>query len=331
MGSFARPNWTEEEIIKLKELCDSGLYCFDKIALLIGHSKSGTMYKCYERKFNNKYRHHLYSYNKSFFHEITYKTCYWAAIITTDGSILWKKEYPSVQWGTAIKDMEHVELYKKTIESNHVIRKLNAKCGPISKTPDTRFPNCYIRIEGAYEWVKDLEKNFGITKNKIYRCPPPLLPTLKHKLCFLRGFIDGDGSITQSNQQGAIAIMVCGINREMIAYIKTVVDSLNLPIARTKGRESLIYQPKGENCYYFVVRGFKAAILFELLRKLPTPNLSRKWDNPRIIEIVNYWKSRKDIWPPELFFENLLIEPTNPTNQPPNLVYTQDSNLLSIG
>lgn len=306
MGSLARPDWTEQEITKLKELCDSGLYRFDTIAKMLGRSHRGTMYKCYEQGFNNRYHVRLYSHDEAFFSKVTYETCYWAAILATDGCISIKNGYPTIVWAIAVKDKAHMEMFKETARITNPIKHSKNVCLLSTKDPTTLHENCRLSIDATQQWVKDLSSNFGITNNKTLRCPPPTLPTIQHKLSYIRGFIDGDGSITCSNQEGFISIMVCGCNRELISWIKDTIDSLDLPHIHPAKRPSLIYQPEGESCYYYCLRGFRAAVLFELLRRLPVPCLSRKWDNPRTLQEVNHWKEQSDKWPPESFFDKIL-------------------------
>lgn len=246
-----------------------------------------------------------YTYDTSFFSEVTLNTCYWSAILTTDGCISWRKGRPTIIWSVAEKDKGHMELFKQTIRSTHPLNRHLARCQLSTKDTTKMHVNYTITLEGATEWTTDLARHFGVTHNKTLRCPPPNLPTLLHKLAYIRGYIDGDGTITHNPSDGVMGIGVCGVNREMIAWVREVVESMNLPKAK-KARPALIFQASGENCYYYNVRGFRAAVLLELLRRVPVPNLARKWNNPTILAIVDKWKARTDLWPPEVFFDSLL-------------------------
>lgn len=306
MGSHARPDWTAQEIASLKELCDSGLYRFTDIAAKLGRPVRGIMYKCYERGFNNAWQTPFkYTYDRAFFARVTLETCYWAAILTTDGCVSWRNGRPTIIWATAEKDLDHMQRFKAAIQSTHPLRKGTARCN--LSTSDTQRLHAYrsINLEGAFEWTADLERHFGITRDKMLRCPPPNLPTLAHRLAYIRGYVDGDGFVTCNPNDGVMSISVCGVNREMIAWVKDVVDSMDLPTAK-KTALAMIRQATDENCYYYHVRGFRAAVLFELLRRLPVPHLARKWDNPAVVAIVDRWKARVDLWPPDVFFDNLL-------------------------
>lgn len=330
MGSHARPDWTPEEITHLKELCDSGLYRFDKMAEALGRPRHGVMYKCYERGFQNRYRHHLYTHNKRFFSQITPETCYWAGVITTDGCLTFNKAYPHLVLVTAIVDFDHVERFKAAMQATNPISRHWSKCGLSTSDTEALHEHCRIDIAGAGACFEDLGKVFNITPNKTLRGNPPVLPTAYHQLCFIRGFIDGDGSVTHSNQLGFMSIQVCGCNREMIAWVKDTIDSIGLPSLSHRG-PSLLQQPKDENCYYHHIRGLAAAVLYELLRRLPLPRLSRKWDNPNVIPHVAYWKEHSsNVWPPESWFEEILTAPpavenvntsistpSTPTHRPP--------------
>lgn len=305
MGSFARPDWKPEEIEKLKVLCEEGKTPYREMAKILNRTVYGIEFKRGQLKIRNKYHASIYSHDEKFFSEPTPQNCYWAALIATDGHIGWNKTAPYIRWALAIKDKSMLERFVEDLRATNPIKHGFSTCS-IAKDKTTRHEHCSVFINNSRQIVSDLQKHFGITKNKTLRSALPNLPTLYHKLCYIRGFIDGDGMISRAkNQKGLINITVCGCNREMISWIKETVDSMNLP--RLNGKKpSLLTQPPDEGCYYFSVRGFKAAVLFEILRRLPVHNLSRKWDNPVILEEVEHWKCQKDIWPPETYFENLL-------------------------
>lgn len=308
MGSHARPDWTEAEIQHLKQLCDTGLYRFCDMVPLLGRTTSGIHYKCYALGFRNAYRQPCtYEHDRAFFSRVTPETCYWAGIMTTDGTILrhaYARAGLSLQ--VALKDMDLVECWKATIKATHPINRGKAKCQLSTKDPNAYHEHCTLRLDSAPELVADLDRVFNITYSKTLRCPPPELPDTLHKLCYMRGYVDGDGNITQSNQLGFMSVGVCGCNRELIANIKAIVDDLDIPHIHPARRPSLLYQGEGENCYYYNLRGFRAAVLFELLRRTPTPNMARKWDNPRVLHHVQHWKDQADRWPPETWFAERL-------------------------
>ncbi len=305
MGSHSRPDWTPQEIARLRELCDSGQHTFPEIATLLGRPLHGVMYKTYERGFGNRYRHveFLYEHDRTFFSRITPETCYWAGVMTTDGSVMYKGNASILNLTVAIKDLDHLERWKAAIKATHPIKRGWNQCTLSTRDPEAMHEHCYLRLDSAPELVADLSRVFNITAGKTLRCPPPNLPDVLHRLCYIRGFIDGDGIVTSTDSQiGFMEVKVCGCNREMIANIKDIVDALDIPHISDAKRPSLLYQGDGESCYYWGLRGFRAAVLFDLLRRTPTPNLARKWDNPRVIRHVDHWRAQTDRWPPEAWF-----------------------------
>ncbi len=298
--------WTPQETTILKEMLDTNLYSFADIGKRLGRTKASVVGRCRKEGLYSRFTTPFkYTYNRAFFSAVTLETCYWAAILTTDGCISWRDGRPVIIWTAAEKDKEHMEGFKRAIESTHALRRCLVRCQISTRDTQKQHVNYSITLESAREWAADLEKHFGVTHNKTLRCPPPSLPSLLHKLTYIRGYIDGDGHITCNQKDGVMSIGVCGVNREMIAWVRQVIEDMELPKAK-KARPALIFQATGENCYYYSVRGFRAAVLFELLRRVPAPNLSRKWDNPAILAIVDKWKARADLWPSELFFSNLL-------------------------
>ena len=287
-------------------MCESGQYTFAEMGIRLGRTACSAVGQARRQGICNRYvRPPKYTYDRSFFSRITLETSYWAAILTTDGCITRRNSNPTIVWSAAGKDKGHMELFQTAIRSTHPLNLAMARCQLSTRDTQKRHINYRLTLEGAREWTADLERNFGVTHNKTLRCPPPNLPTLLHKLAYIRGYIDGDGHITCNQSDGVMSIGVCGVNREMIAWVRQVIEDMDLPKAK-KARTAHIFQASGENCYYYSVRGFRAAVLFELLRRVPVPNLSRKWDNPTILAIVDKWKARTDLWPSPLFFDNLL-------------------------
>jgi hypothetical protein len=309
MGSHARPNWSPEEIAHLKQLCDSGLYRFDKMAEKLGRSKSGTMYKCYEQGFNNLYRYSVYTHDETFFSGTSPLECYWAGIMATDGCLSIHRGSKTIILHVATKDRAHLERFKDAMKATNPIYERQIKCSISTRDPDKLHPYCGISISSADTCYDNLGKVFNITRNKTLRAEPPSLPSLYHRLCFIRGVIDGDGSITCGHQEGFLNISICGCNKELLAWIKQTVDDMDLPHLTNGDRTSLIYQPNGENCYYYCIRGLKACVFCEILRRLPLPRLERKWDGPKALSNIDFWKARQDVWPNDAFFDHFTKEP----------------------
>jgi hypothetical protein len=292
--------WTEEEIQKLAELCKSGNYTFEDMVSILNRPKTGIMFKCYQLKLNNNWQTKpKYIYNRDYFKEVTLENSYWTGILATDGHINYHGGSPNIVWATAIKDLDHIKLFLKNIESNHPI-KIGKKICSISKDQKTEFEYSRLSIYSCHEWAKDLEQNFGFTVDKTLRMPPPKLPSLKHELAFIKGMIDGDGCITKNGKDEKIHIKIVGCNKEMLIWIKKIIDSIEIK-SLAKGRVAQVAQDE-ENTYSYSVRGLTASILIEIMMKINTPFLQRKWRSDLVLENLNYWKSRSE-WPNQEFFD----------------------------
>lgn len=299
--------WTLPEEALLRDLCAAGKHRFKDMLPFFPGRTAGSLTGC-ARKLDiiSTYRNPpKYTYNTAYFDDLTLNTCYWAAILQTDGCVIRRGDYITIQWGCAGKDRHHMEVFKTHIRSTHRIRTQHKKCQLSTRDTNQRHEHCSLWFEGAFQWAAALKRHFGFDENKTLRTSPLNLPTLKHKLAYIKGYIDGDGCITQDGTKSGIIFSICGCNKEMIEWIKSVIDSLNLP--SLSNREDTVTRREGESCYYWRLGGLSAAILHQLLVRVPTPSLERKWKTPKILPIIDYWKTRPE-WPPESFFANLLID-----------------------
>jgi len=299
-------SWSTEEDLLLKSLCSSGKHRFVDMPALLGKKNKFQVIRRarFLKIVNKQHRPRKYTYNVKYFDTPTLESCYWAGILQTDGCLARRRNYVTIIWGCSSKDRPHMELFRSHIGSTHPIKEQVKKCQLSIKNSEKEHSHCRIAFEGAFEWANALKAHFGFDHNKTLRTSPPALPSLQYKLAYLKGFIDGDGCITYSNQSGAISIGFCGVNRELLIWIKDFVDGLNLPKGRPFTR--LVQQKRGEACYYWAVSGLQAAVLHELLIRVPTPQLARKWESPKALVAKQYWKDRADLWPSDAFFTNIL-------------------------
>lgn len=120
-------------------------------------------------------------YNENAFKLYTPESAYWAGFIAADGCITGE----TLKICLSYKDIEHLEKFKKFLQSTH----------KISSNTDK-----YYRAEIGFKNIQineDLEYNYNITPKKSLIYEMPLLPeeVLPH---FVRGYFDGDGCICES-------------------------------------------------------------------------------------------------------------------------------------
>jgi hypothetical protein len=156
------------------------------------------------------------------------------------------------------------------------------------------FPVCTMRITNIGKWKLDLEYIFGVIPNKTYRVGPPRLYNMAYQLAFIKGLIDGDGWISMRNNINfGIGIGSCS---KIVYWLQEVVEKnlfYSLRLRKILHKKTMC----NKDYYVYTIAGRPASLLFCLLNSLPTPCLTRKWQNPQVLEIVAKHKSEN----PRLF------------------------------
>jgi hypothetical protein len=283
-------DWTEEEISLLKYALSLKSLTYDKIHKRFFPSRSRYSIQGKVQKLglkNNSVTSKKYFYNDNYFLEYTLENCYFAGYFMADSSIGISHGLKTFSWSVAEKDIEVMKLFNNIVGFGGKIRKEIRTCS-INDTSGKLYTQYKMRIVNC-KWIPDLENKFGITVGKTYRNVVQNFPTLEHELAFLIGIIDGDGSITRmyrDNTGFCISLVSCSL--PTIEWFKKTVTKLNLPSLSWKDNKITF----SGGCHRYQVRGCEAAFLFELLKAIPVPKLSRKWNNPDILECVEHCKKR---------------------------------------
>ena len=163
-----------------------------------------------------KHRH-----NRQFFDQLTSKSCYWGGFLAADGSL--SKQWGGIRLGLSEKDKEQVEKFKQAIDSTSPVRCFDTSNG---------YRCAQIDIYGAYECHLALKEDFNITPNKSLTLQSPNLQQEDDIRAFLRGYMDGDGSISWSNdskRKGHWQLSLIG-TQQMLAWIKSQLQEYVNPI-----------------------------------------------------------------------------------------------------
>ncbi len=301
-----RKTWTKEEENKISELLSDGQHTFKQIAEIFKVTVPSISFRAKVLGLKNSRRRNTkYSYNRTFFDKMRPQSCYWAGILNTDGCLHFHKKtnYPSISWAISSKDEDHIKRFISEIESNHPYSR-KPQNSPFNKKPiEDRNDILTLRLESPFEWIAALEK-YGFVQGKTRRSPRLQSDILLHKLSLACGLIDGDGYIYRATDKRGIYIGLCGINKELLEWLKDIYEAFNIPTLSNRGLPQLDLIRDG-NLYRWSVGGLSGAIFFHILRSIPVPKMSRKWDNPEILECLEYWKSRTDVWPPQSYFEEI--------------------------
>lgn len=144
---------------------------------------------------NDSEKSRKYTYNKEYFKIIdNEEKAYWLGFIYADGYIINEikgKNKDSLGITLGIEDKEHIEKFKKSIDSNHPINIYKTKYG-------TNSARIIIQDE---ELVADLIK-LGVLRNKSLKLKFPTSDIVNESLIyhFIRGYFDGDGSLKKKGK-----------------------------------------------------------------------------------------------------------------------------------
>lgn len=155
-----------------------------------------TIYDIIKRKGKKKIANKKYNINSKYFKEInTEEKAYWLGFLYADGYVRMKNDR-SGELRLKLKqtDKSHIELFNSCLNSNYPIKDLISKV--IVKGEEYSSTCSSLSIYNT-EIVKDLFKQ-GCINNKTQKIRLPKIG--KHLMHhFIRGYFDGDGSISKKN------------------------------------------------------------------------------------------------------------------------------------
>lgn len=218
---------------KIIELYNQGL-SHAKIAENTGYFSGDTVGKCLRKAGikgrSNKINSRRYFSDEDFFECInTEEKAYWLGFIYADGFITNKRKHNSRRLGISlgIKDIVHLEKFKKSINSDHKIYVYRTTSSAYKENTE------YCRIIITSEKICDDIERLGVLEHKslVLTFPNKIqLPSI-FKYHFIRGYFDGDGSITITNNAN-YAFKLCG-TKELFNKIKDILG-LNLNLEKRK-------------------------------------------------------------------------------------------------
>jgi transposase len=179
----------------------------------------------------------LYACNHSFFDSIDSEhKAYWLGFIAADGNV-WRNK---VQITLARKDREHLNRFKRNIDSEHPIDD-----GVSTKRGARSTPNSRLAIKSA-QLVAGLSTQGILPRKSLTLCWPKKLPRPLEQH-FLRGYFDGDGCFCLN--RGQLRMSLVGTQ----AFCRAAQDLLveNVGLNKTK-----ISAPRhAPNAYYLTYGG----------------------------------------------------------------------------
>lgn len=215
--------------------------------------------------------------NKCFFSEYNENSCYWAGFILADGYI--RKTRNSLHIKLKKEDREHLVKFLKCLEiEKNSIEKL------IKEGKD------YFSIDLHFDELKnDLELKFKIKNKKTFDAEIFYKIPQKYIHHFIRGYFDGDGSISRAvNKKGIIYPQFSFIGT--IKVLDTISNYFFKNGIKTRNETGkpvfqLRYKKNVGSIYYF---GYKKLILFhKLLYKNSNELIELKRKKETILDFIN--------------------------------------------
>lgn len=208
--------------------------------------------------------------NPSFFNTFTKENCYWAGFIAADGSIHKNRNTVAVE----IKYEDESHLYKLC----SMVGRDNGIWHRDRKKNNKIYKASAISLE-CISFKKSLSDNFNITSNKSQTLRPPENIPQEYLHHFIRGYIDGDGSIGWHKFNNKPRLNICSGSEQFLQWI---VD--NIKKNTTTGDPS-VRSVKNKNLYVVEFVGNQVYNILDWLYKDSTEKtrLQRKYNIYNII------------------------------------------------
>ena len=226
----------------------------------------------------NKGNHYRkYFFNFDFFETIDNElSAYWLGFIYADGNITKKGEYGEQEFKISIsnKDIKLLEHFKKDINSTYPIR--------FDCSKGLQHKMCLLSMR-SQKTVEDL-KNKGVVENKSLILEFPSCSQVPQHLLhhFIRGYFDGDGSISKTTKGSYDDYQVSFVGTQK--FIQQLYSVLQMGSVFPDKRKS--------NSWYLSISGNRQIIkLFDYLYKDATRYLDRKYNtfNDLLMKYSENW------------------------------------------
>ncbi len=180
----------------LKHMYLDNNFTVKEIAKALEVPEYSIIYRLKKFGFTKNLKHPL---NDQIFGQQSAPTTYWAGFIAADGNV-YKN---TLKIKLAIKDEQHLYKLCDLLERDYI---LYDDCSILGG--EKTYCSKTLKIESDII-VNDLKINFGIIPAKTFVLEPPTLPyeMIKH---YIRGFFDGDGSISTSKNEKVKVHFVSG-------------------------------------------------------------------------------------------------------------------------
>lgn len=159
----------------------------------------------------NSRKKKIYSCNHQSFRLLNEDVCYWAGFIAADGSI--GKDLNTVSFCLASRDKDHLIAFNEFIESDKIILEGQAKY----KYKNIESFKSYASLTILSPLiVDDLKNNFNIVNKKSLILEPPHLTDRAHIDAYIKGYIDGDGTVALKNSKNGKVLYITALGTKAV-------------------------------------------------------------------------------------------------------------------
>jgi len=154
----------------------------------------------------------------------TEERAYWLGFMYADGYIILSKNgQKSIGISLSSKDKDHLYKFKSFLNSEHPVNDYVNNCGD-------KYSRLLITSDRMFD---DLSK-LGCTESKTFTIEYPCdLVPLRLMNHFIRGYFDGDGSISLIKKDVQYKLKICG-TKDLLSGILSYVNKVNSKLGRKK-------------------------------------------------------------------------------------------------
>lgn len=234
-----------------------------------------------------------YTVDENFFETIdTEEKAYWLGFLYADGYIVSERKGQNgkcVGLTLSEQDISHLEKFKKSLNFTGNIRKYISK----NKSFNTK-PYCKIIISSSKLADDLIDKGCFENKTFILKYPTEKQVPLHLQKHFIRGYIDGDGTITFTLKKNKnITDKYCYDYELKMVGTKELLTGIKKAIGKDKCLFRQRFPERNNNNYYFSLGGNKQVLeMLDYLYGDSTIYLDRKYE--RYINFKQLYKSWKN-------------------------------------
>lgn len=273
LGINKRDFWSDEEDALLKKM--HGRTAFkNMLNILPGRTKAGLKHRAQFLGLSNTSPNIRslvkceYQVNERFFENLNPLSCYWAGFIAADGYISDKDNGLSI--GLQRRDEEHLARFLRDINSDVPIKHHTTPAPKDGRPlPVSKIYICRKRIK------ESLERNFNIVTNKSLIYTPPVLP-FDLECAFMKGVIDGDGTISDLNN--VIGLGIIG-SKPVIDWAEALWEAIEPRYSHQK--QGRYHYPEKSKAHTLKCSGTRAYNILSYIMNSVEQELPRKWSTVR--------------------------------------------------